>query len=192
MIKGSGDFRKHWDILIIILAIYNSITIPLTIAFEPKDMSVTSFQILDSVIDLVFLIDIIITFRTTYIDTKIGREIIDPITIALTYFSNGLLIDFVSSMPFADMVPSSAPAWFQSLLSMLGLLKVLRIFRISKFIRNLNVHSDIKVALKMANLVFLNIVVMHMLACMWFYLIALSEEWKQNMDFIFGYNIKFQ
>jgi hypothetical protein len=192
MLKGSGSFRRKWDMFIIFLAIYNSVSIPLTIAFEPKDMSTTAFQILDSCIDLIFLIDIIIAFRTTFIDTKIGREIIDPVAIALNYVNNGLFIDFVSSMPFSDMVPTSSPDWFQSFLSMLGLLKVLRIFRISKFIRNLNVHTDIKVALKMGNLVFLNLVVMHLLGCVWFYLIAMSEEWIQNMDFIFGYGIKYQ
>jgi hypothetical protein len=44
----------------------------------------------------------------------------------------------------------------------------------------------------MGNLVFLNLVVMHLLGCVWFYLIAMSEEWIQNMDFIFGYGIKYQ
>ena len=97
---------------IILLAIYNSISIPLTIAFEPKDMSTTGFQILDSCIDLIFLVDIIIAFRTTYIDTNVGKEIVDPVSIALNYFYNGLLVDFVSSMPFSDMVPTSSPAWF--------------------------------------------------------------------------------
>jgi hypothetical protein len=112
MLKGSGKFRQKWDMFIILLAIYNSISIPLSIAFEPKDMSTTGFQILDSCIDLIFLVDIIIAFRTTYIDTNVGKEIVDPVSIALNYFYNGLLIDFVSSMPFSDMVPTSSPAWF--------------------------------------------------------------------------------
>jgi hypothetical protein len=75
-------------------------------------LSTTTFQVLDSCIDLIFLIDIIICFRTTFIDTKIGKEIVDPVAIAINYVNNGLFIDFVSSMPFADMVPESAPAWF--------------------------------------------------------------------------------
>jgi hypothetical protein len=35
MFKGSGSFRRNWDMGIIVLAIYNSVTIPLTIAFNP-------------------------------------------------------------------------------------------------------------------------------------------------------------
>ena len=51
--------------LFIILAIYNSFSIPIEIAYAPPSMEGAGFYVLNSLIDLVFLMDIIVSFRTT-------------------------------------------------------------------------------------------------------------------------------
>jgi len=72
MIKGSGSFRSKWDFLIIFLAIYNSFSIPLKLAFNPYVLNINGFLAADAIVDLVFLFDIILTFRTSYLDPKSG------------------------------------------------------------------------------------------------------------------------
>lgn len=78
----SSKYRLRWDIYIIVAAIYNSITIPLNIAFNPEFLSTILITSFESIIDLTFFIDIFLNFRTTYISTKTGEEIKDPKLIA--------------------------------------------------------------------------------------------------------------
>jgi len=54
--------------MIIVLAIYQAITIPISISFNPDEFNSPWVKTLDSLIDIVFIIDIILNFRTTYID----------------------------------------------------------------------------------------------------------------------------
>ena len=60
MFSGSGAFIKYWNNLIILLALYNSLTIPLQIFY--KDRGHTALQgstvsFIDACVDLVFLIN---------------------------------------------------------------------------------------------------------------------------------------
>lgn len=53
------------------LAMYNSITIPLQIFYKEHAHSQLNgypINLIDALVDLFFLIDIIITFRTTFLD----------------------------------------------------------------------------------------------------------------------------
>lgn len=70
MFKQNGLIKKNWNLFIIVLAIYNSISIPLQLSFSPKILQEANFRFLDSFIDLLFLFDVIFTFRTTYLDQE--------------------------------------------------------------------------------------------------------------------------
>ena len=56
---------------------------------------------MDALVDFIFLIDVIITFRTSYLDTAKGTEETDTHRIAIHYLKGQFLIDFASSVPFA-------------------------------------------------------------------------------------------
>jgi hypothetical protein len=77
MIRGSSSTVLRWDVVIIVLSIYNSLAITLQIAFDPPELNDYLIQIIDALIDLVFLVDIVLTFRTTQLDIKTGQEITD-------------------------------------------------------------------------------------------------------------------
>ena len=85
MIKSQGLNKLRWDLSIIILAIYQAITIPISITYDPDDFSSPINKTIDSMIDLVFLIDIIINFRTSYVDPINGEEVLDTWTVAVYY-----------------------------------------------------------------------------------------------------------
>ena len=72
-------------------------------------MSSWVFVAANSVIDVLFLIDIIINFRTTFINSKTGDEISDTTLVAkhyickneIIYFVGGRFwIDFLATVPF--------------------------------------------------------------------------------------------
>ncbi len=73
LFSGSGTFIKQWTNFVIVLAMYNSVLIPLQIFYKdqlPSALKSTSIELIDAFVDLFFLIDIIFTFRTTFLDPK--------------------------------------------------------------------------------------------------------------------------
>jgi len=73
LFSGSSSFVKYWNNLIIVLALYNSIFIPLQIFYKNNGWTVLNGEvvtIIDACVDLIFLLDIIIKFRTTFLDAK--------------------------------------------------------------------------------------------------------------------------
>ena len=102
----SDKKRLNWDIFIIILALYNSITIPLSIAFDPPFLNSLTITAIESLIDLIFFLDILVNLRTTYISSKTGDEIYNPKEIARKYLlSVRFFIDLLSSIPFDKIAP---------------------------------------------------------------------------------------
>ena len=65
-------------------AIFNCIFIPIKIAYAPVFLESTTIFILNLIIDLLFFIDILITFRTGYIDDT-GNEVLEPRLIGIEY-----------------------------------------------------------------------------------------------------------
>jgi len=182
-VKGSGKARLRWDIFIIVLSVYNSFTIPLTISFSPPILSSPYVACFDAIVDFIFLIDIIITFRTTFLDPKLGEEVTDQHRIASRYLKGGrFFIDFLSSVPLDSIANTNS-----SILQLFGMLKLARITRISQVIRNSNIKVDIKVGFKVLQLMFYMILYIHVFACLWFFLSKDAEEWVLNMDFIWVY-----
>ena len=80
----NDSIKFRWDVIIIIMVVFNCFTIPFEIAFEPSFMETNFFFTLNLMIDLCFFIDILITFRTGYIDYY-GLQCSEPKQIAINY-----------------------------------------------------------------------------------------------------------
>lgn len=128
MIKAQGNSRLAWDLLIIVFSIYQSFTIPIELSFGPDFFNRVEMRTLDSFIDLVFTLDIIFRFRSTYIDPISGEEVIDFYLISQRYlFSYQFVIDVISTVPINDIAGGENG---NAVLEFIGLLKIFRIFRI--------------------------------------------------------------
>ena len=133
--------------MVIVLAMYNSVTIPMAIFYGedgPSFISSESIALIDALVDLIFLIDVIITFRTTFLDTEKGYDVYDTHEIAKNYLHGSFAIDLASSVPFASFVPDSQPS-IQNYFNLLGLLKLLRIQRLSQALMSSNLDQGMKV-----------------------------------------------
>jgi hypothetical protein len=84
MIRESSKFRLRWDIYIICMALYNSISIPLSIAFQVDALDSIGITIFEAFVDLSFFIDVLLNFRTTYISS-----VFDPVKIGRNYILYG-------------------------------------------------------------------------------------------------------
>lgn len=113
-------------------AIFNCFSIPFKVAFEPEEMNKNYFSVMNSFIDLVFLIDILVNFRTTFMDEK-GEEIKDPRRIAINYLRLHFWIDLVATLPLAEII-SSLSRKDDSRFELFGILKLGRLLKLKKII----------------------------------------------------------
>jgi len=91
----------------------------------------------------------------------------------ITKLLGGFFIDFISSVPLNDLiVPTLTDSRGVSIaLEVIGLLKIIRILKLSNFIQNLNIDTSVKVLLKMLQMVLYLVMSMHIIACVWFFLV---------------------
>ena len=73
--------KQIWDLLILVMAIFNSFAVPLEYVITELPEN-PGYQYLDLIINILFIFDIGIGFRTTYFDAT-GMEIRDPKQLAL-------------------------------------------------------------------------------------------------------------
>ena len=126
------------------------------------------------------MLDIILRFRTTFIDSVTGEEIMNSYEIGKKYVSSPtFFFDVLSTVPLDDFIQTEG-----NTLSLLGLLKLFRIFKISTVILNLNTGQEIKAACKVAFLILLMIFYIHWVGCIWNAVVTVEEKWIPNMDFI--------
>jgi Ion transport protein len=138
-----------FDLLVIALAIWNSIFIPLELAFEPPENPV--IVLLNASIELVFMIDIGIAFRTSYLTFE-GEEIVNPKKIAHRYILHGAFIfDLLSVIPF-NLFTGGANL---KLLDLLGILKLVHVTRLPHLVAKLNMGEETK-AVRIYNLSIIN------------------------------------
>lgn len=74
LIQETGELRKYWEVIIIFLALYNALVIPIQLFFDPNPNIIDNDAVrcTDALVDFLFLIDIIFEFRTTFLDKTLG------------------------------------------------------------------------------------------------------------------------
>lgn len=76
VIKQSHPARVNWDILIMILSVFTSFTVPYEIAFmDGTSSGIEPYDFVNYFIDLFFGLDLIFNFFTTQIDPVTGQEV---------------------------------------------------------------------------------------------------------------------
>lgn len=75
LIHPDSRFKVTWDLIIIVLSVYNSLLIPYEFAYSIN--SNIFMDIFDRMIDLAFIFDIFINFRTAYKDSRTDEFILD-------------------------------------------------------------------------------------------------------------------
>lgn len=129
--------------------------------FDPEDTS-TLWIIINSVTDFLFFLDVLINFRTTYIEDKTTDEIFDPKRIAIQYLKGRFWIDIIASVPFDYVVqPFLRGDNNRTVLQMLGVIKLARILRLSRLISFMNLKDDVKMSLKLIRLIFFIVLYIH-------------------------------
>ena len=114
MTLPNSVFHTRWDLLIVLLVLYNVITMPIEIGME-VDMSQTDIlSYLDYIIDGFFLTDMLINFVTPLKNDR-GEINVNPRDIAKNYLTKWFFIDVLASLPL-EVVTFIIPGWHLSLI----------------------------------------------------------------------------
>lgn len=120
---------------------YNSLVIPVQIFYKDNGHTALRGSVvgcMDAMVDLFFLLDVIIRFRTSFLDTKKSVEVRDPHIIGKQYLKGSFALDFISSVPFSVFASSDEGSAIGDLLDALGLLKLLRLSRLFTTVQRSN------------------------------------------------------
>ena len=139
IIKYNAKGKLNWDLMIIALAIFNSLLIPINVSFNPDFTNTFIYKLINSgIINIIYFLDILINFMTSVLHIKTGQEIVEFKKIAqLYFFSIRFWFDFISSIPW-DLIGGP------DFLGLLGLLKISRLARISAFIDKTDIKKESK------------------------------------------------
>ena len=93
--------KTKWDLFIILLAIYTSVCLPLELAVLPPFLDNNIyFEVCNHVITFLYIIDIVISFRTSYVNPMMGDEVFDTKKISINYIQGRFWPDIISTIPF--------------------------------------------------------------------------------------------
>uniref|UniRef100_A0A8C1P2D9 Cyclic nucleotide-binding domain-containing protein n=1 Tax=Cyprinus carpio TaxID=7962 RepID=A0A8C1P2D9_CYPCA len=98
IIHPYSDFRFCWDLLMLLLMVGNLIILPVGITFF-KDENTPPWIIFNVVSDTLFLVDLVLNFRTGIVKEDSTEILLDPKAIRQRYLKSWFLVDFVSSIP---------------------------------------------------------------------------------------------
>ena len=185
----SSPFKIKWDMVVIVLSIWNSISIPFEFAFPESMEGNSSFTVIDYIIDFLFAFDILINFRSIYYDHKTDEPVTDGKKIALTYvFKGRFVIDLLASTPFElIMVIFQGDSEGNSNLKFFGMLKLVRLLRLGRMISYLKTNRSFKFGMKFVQLIFMLILILHWTACVWYVIITSKNPptWMPPKDLDF-------
>ncbi|KAI5611706.1 potassium voltage-gated channel subfamily H member 5, partial [Silurus asotus] len=183
-------FKTTWDWVILILTFYTAIMVPYNVSFKTKQNNVT-WLVLDSVVDVIFLVDIVLNFHTTFVGPG-GEVISDPKLIRMNYLKTWFVIDLLSCLPYdiinafenvdevsitntflmqSEIVERNNGFFlhplFQGISSLFSSLKVVRLLRLGRVARKLDHYLEYGAAV-LVLLVCVFGLVAHWLACIWY------------------------
>uniref|UniRef100_A0A3B5Q283 Voltage-gated inwardly rectifying potassium channel KCNH2 n=1 Tax=Xiphophorus maculatus TaxID=8083 RepID=A0A3B5Q283_XIPMA len=167
-----SPFKAVWDWLILLLVIYTAILTPYSAAFLLNDheevakqncgYSCSPLNVVDLIVDIMFIIDILINFRTTYVNTN-DEVVSHPVRIAVHYFKGWFLIDMVAAIPFDLLIYRNG----EETTTLIGLLKTARLLRLVRVARKLDRYSEYGAAVLFL-LMCTFALIAHWLACIWY------------------------
>ncbi|XP_035527589.1 potassium/sodium hyperpolarization-activated cyclic nucleotide-gated channel 2-like [Morone saxatilis] len=177
IIHPYSDFRFYWDLLMLMLMMGNLIILPVGITFF-REENTPSWIIFNVVSDTLFMVDLVLNFRTGIIKEDNTEILLDPRAIRQNYLKSWFLVDFLSSIPvdyiflMVDSLDTEVYRTARALriVRFTKILSLLRLLRLSRLIRYIHqweeiFHMTYDLASAMVRIV--NLIGMMLLLCHW-------------------------
>ncbi|XP_055921622.1 potassium voltage-gated channel subfamily H member 7 isoform X3 [Eupeodes corollae] len=154
VIHPCSSFRFYWDLCMLLLLVANLIILPVAISFFNDDLS-TRWIAFNCLSDTIFLIDIVVNFRTGIMQQDNAEQVIlDPKLIAKHYLKTWFFLDLISSIPldyiflifnqdFSDSFQILHAGRALRILRLAKLLSLVRLLRLSRLVRYVSQWEEV-------------------------------------------------
>ncbi|XP_078450277.1 voltage-gated delayed rectifier potassium channel KCNH8-like [Lampetra planeri] len=159
-----GTFKAGWDWLILLATFYVAVTVPYNVCFAASDeqpATSRSTTLSDIAGEILFIIDIMLNFRTTYV-SRSGQVVYDGRSVCLHYVSTWFFVDLIAALPFDVLYALNI-----SVASVVHLLKTVRLLRLLRLLQKLDRYSQYS-AVILTMLMSMFALLAHWMACIWF------------------------
>ncbi|XP_071556787.1 hyperpolarization-activated ion channel isoform X8 [Temnothorax nylanderi] len=198
VIHPCSSFRFYWDLCMLLLLVANLIILPVAISFFNDDLS-TRWIAFNCLSDTIFLVDIVVNFRTGIMQQDNAEQVIlDPKLIAKHYLRTWFFLDLISSIPldyiflifnqFQDFSESFQILHAGRALRILRLAKLLslvRLLRLSRLVRYVSQWEEVyflnmaSVFMRIFNLICMMLLIGHWSGCLQF-LVPMLQGFPSN------------
>ncbi|XP_038621848.1 potassium/sodium hyperpolarization-activated cyclic nucleotide-gated channel 1 [Tachyglossus aculeatus] len=178
IIHPYSDFRFYWDLIMLIMMVGNLVIIPVGITFF-TEQTTTPWIIFNVASDTVFLLDLIMNFRTGTVNEDSSEIILDPKVIKMNYLKSWFVVDFISSIPVdyiflivekgmdSDVYKTARALRIVRFTKILSLLRLLRLSRLIRYIHQWEEIFHMTYDLASAVVRIFNLIGMMLLLCHW-------------------------
>ncbi|XP_071050671.1 voltage-gated delayed rectifier potassium channel KCNH8 isoform X2 [Onthophagus taurus] len=187
-----GMFKSCWDWLMLMATFYVAVVVPYNASFVASLLQTDGQRpthVVDVIVEALFFIDIVLNFRTTYVNKK-GEVVSDWRSISVNYLRTWFIVDMLAALPF-DLLHalyggdnSSVSATFT--IHNIHLIKLTRLLRLARLLQKIDRYAQYSAMI--LTLLMLSFTLMaHWLACIWF---VIAENEKNNaLDLGWIYNL---
>eukprot|EP00948_MAST-09A_sp_MAST-9A-sp1_P002190 g2190.t1 len=174
IVDPDSPFKVYWDLFIGMVSIFYIIQGPFSVAYETVDNDPTML-VLIIFADVIYFLDIILTFRTATFVKKGGLFVLvgEPILIASSYIHSGrFFFDILAfGIPFKLYKVFDVSKEVISLFRIVHVLKCFRLVRLRAIVgRRLHTSFAYNAKLRVGTLVILFVYAAHVMACVFLYI----------------------
>ncbi|XP_049536629.1 uncharacterized protein LOC125951695 isoform X3 [Anopheles darlingi] len=202
VIHPCSSFRFYWDLCMLLLLVANLIILPVAISFFNDDLS-TRWIAFNCLSDTIFLVDIVVNFRTGIMQQDNAEQVIlDPKLIAKHYLKTWFFLDLISSIPldyiflifnqmqkysqdFSDSFQLLHAGRALRILRLAKLLSLVRLLRLSRLVRYVSQWEEVyflnmaSVFMRIFNLICMMLLIGHWSGCLQF-LVPMLQGFPSN------------
>ncbi|XP_062994657.1 potassium voltage-gated channel subfamily H member 4 [Elgaria multicarinata webbii] len=164
-------FKALWDWLILLATFYVAVTVPYNVCFTDIEDSLAAARstiVSDIAVEMLFIVDMILNFRTTYVSQS-GQVVYDTRSICLHYVATWFFVDLIAALPFDLLYAFNVPVTY-----LVHLLKTVRLLRLLRLLQKLDRYSQYS-AMVLTLLMSMFALLAHWMACIW-YVIGRQES----------------
>jgi len=180
MISCRSGYHIAWDIFIFLLLVYIATGVPFSLAFS-SEIDIEAFSHVDTFVDVIFAVDIILNFQTSYI-SHVGTEVFSWRKVAKKYLRTWFMVDLLSTVPYhmfimwsgnrhrgvthaAKLMKTGKLCRAFKLLRLSKLFYVIGTFQFAETFEEFKCTSDLLTFIKVGRILSSTVLLCHWLAC---------------------------
>jgi hypothetical protein len=165
------DSLPVWNYIILAATIFTALVTPYEVALLPVSNSVDILMIINRVVDFIFVLEILLSFNTMYVNGE-GGLVRRHAAIAKHYLRGWFLVDVITTIPYdvlnSVMTNPRTNVKFIRFVRIFRLIKLFRLLRASKKLGQSGIYLDLPSSAQVVVYLALIIILLnHWLACVW-------------------------